>query len=515
MWDLRLRCILVVLAVAALFPSAVLAQGADRDRDLEDLQAKLFFLRRLVAKYPVSGFAETWKHLEEDAKKGRSAHRDDRPFDEVHRDVLFSWAESLMARDRVDEALERFEVVVVEHEYDRAAPTFRRSTAAAAGIHARKAESAGEDGPKLAHLDRARALYRVIGEERLADGFTDQIVDLKSREGLRLYKERNFAEALVRFQEIENEEGSLGSGEAAAALRTIEEKTGFLSVRFIEIRAPGIEVADVGRLVLTPRGSGEQRTVALSDLGAEKRFRWFTGAYDVGLVLPGGDAAVLTEEAVIGRGESEIRFPGRFPDGMVFIPAGGDVARPFFIDRTEVTEEAYRKFDSKYRRPTQVTGDRLPAHGITFEQAGAYAASVGKKLPSPEQWLYAAFQGRKDQKYPWGGSGPAGFCHFGGKPGPVGVNEYENGTSPFGVLNMAGNVWEWLDNGYAIGGGFRSRALSSKVPGAGWTANFLRDGKPGEDVYLNPKFREQRRYSKYRVVEETLLEVGFRCVIEL
>jgi len=58
-----------------------------------DLQAKLFFLRRLVDKYPVSGFAETWKHLEDDAKKGRNAHRDDRSFDEVHRDVLFFWGE--------------------------------------------------------------------------------------------------------------------------------------------------------------------------------------------------------------------------------------------------------------------------------------------------------------------------------------------------------------------------------------------------------------------------------------
>jgi formylglycine-generating enzyme required for sulfatase activity len=94
------------------------------------------------------------------------------------------------------------------------------------------------------------------------------------------------------------------------------------------------------------------------------------------------------------------------------------------------------------------------------------------------------------------------------------VDAYPNGASPFGLLNTAGNVWEWRRDGYAIGGGFRSRGLSSPVPGAGWTADFLRDGKPGEGVYGNPKF-DQRKYSKYRVSDTNLQEVGIRCVIEL
>ncbi len=85
--------------------------------------------------------------------------------------------------------------------------------------------------------------------------------------------------------------------------------------------------------------------------------------------------------------------------------------RAFYIDQYEVTNEAYQKFvRHRDTRPpinwvsgTYTPGkDRFPVTGVTWQDAAAYAAWAGKRLPKEEEWEYVARGGEKEFLYPWG-----------------------------------------------------------------------------------------------------------------
>ncbi len=123
----------------------------------------------------------------------------------------------------------------------------------------------------------------------------------------------------------------------------------------------------------------------------------------------------------------------------------------FWIDRYEVTNAQYQAFvaDTGHPAPPGDLGtDKQPVHGVTWEDAATYCAWVGKRLPGEAEWEVAARgPGVEPPIYPWG-SNPGVGSTF-----PFDAT-YEVGTqplnqSPFGVLDMAGNVWEWVGNPYA------------------------------------------------------------------
>jgi formylglycine-generating enzyme required for sulfatase activity len=162
---------------------------------------------------------------------------------------------------------------------------------------------------------------------------------------------------------------------------------------------------------------------------------------------------------------------------MVLIPAGpflagatdGDLdERPvrrvrlpaFHIDRTEVTRTAYsacvraRACPPPVDYPDQQVPS-LPQTGVSFAAAVAFCRFVAKRLPTELEWEKAA-RGPDGRRFPWGavadceranygvwaGEGPCGGRHP-GRPEPVG--RYPSGASPYGALDLAGNVWEWVD----------------------------------------------------------------------
>jgi formylglycine-generating enzyme required for sulfatase activity len=158
----------------------------------------------------------------------------------------------------------------------------------------------------------------------------------------------------------------------------------------------------------------------------------------------------------------------RSPTGMAYVPGGefvmgrddGDeyerpahrvTVKPFFIDFYEVTREDYKKcVDEQKCPPPQgwTNGSypegtaRQPVTGVTWDVANAYAQWAGKRLPSEEEWEFAA-RGTDGRRYPWGNDWKPGYANANGVgKGLAKVGEY-TGASPFGAFDMVGNAWEW------------------------------------------------------------------------
>jgi formylglycine-generating enzyme required for sulfatase activity len=136
----------------------------------------------------------------------------------------------------------------------------------------------------------------------------------------------------------------------------------------------------------------------------------------------------------------------------------------YFIDATEVTVDAY--LACVERGPCRAPGPRCPGPGadrpthpvacVDWNQAQSYCSWVGKRLPTEAEWEKAA-RGGDQRPYPWGHAPPTcvrvAFNDRGEDPGAVRgcgrgaswpVGSFAAGASPYGALDMAGNVWEWV-----------------------------------------------------------------------
>jgi formylglycine-generating enzyme required for sulfatase activity/tRNA A-37 threonylcarbamoyl transferase component Bud32 len=143
---------------------------------------------------------------------------------------------------------------------------------------------------------------------------------------------------------------------------------------------------------------------------------------------------------------------------MVLVPAGAfqfgqdktSITLPaFYIDKTEVTKEAYERFCAEKRRPMppEAADERPedPIVGVTFLDAEEFAKWAGKRLPATQEWEKAA-RGTDGRLYPWGDNpGTPPPANVGNEKGVMQVNSHPDGKSPYGAVNMLGNVWEWVD----------------------------------------------------------------------
>jgi formylglycine-generating enzyme required for sulfatase activity/tRNA A-37 threonylcarbamoyl transferase component Bud32 len=128
----------------------------------------------------------------------------------------------------------------------------------------------------------------------------------------------------------------------------------------------------------------------------------------------------------------------------------------FWIDRFEVTFDQFAKFVQGGGYKTQgnweqnrARGGNHPVVNVTWADAVAYCRWADKRLPSEAEWEFSA-RGPEGRKYPWGNQWDATRAAFRGNRGgnnassPVG--SYAAGASPFGVQDLAGNVWEWTSS---------------------------------------------------------------------
>jgi len=127
----------------------------------------------------------------------------------------------------------------------------------------------------------------------------------------------------------------------------------------------------------------------------------------------------------------------------------------YWMYKYEVTVVQYRKFCSETgkqmpKAPEWGWGDNHPIVCVAWQDAVDYAKWAGASLPTEAQWEKAA-RGTDGREYPWGNQWDALKCNEGSK-GPKQtqpVGSYDAGASPYGSMDMAGNVFEWCGDWYA------------------------------------------------------------------
>jgi formylglycine-generating enzyme required for sulfatase activity len=127
----------------------------------------------------------------------------------------------------------------------------------------------------------------------------------------------------------------------------------------------------------------------------------------------------------------------------------------FLMDKTPVTWGQYEKFLEATGWPLPPDEpywgihDDQPAVFVTWEESRAYCEWVGGRLPTEAEREKAA-RGTDERKYPWGDEEPnpmlATFRHNWGYVASTPVGSHPAGASPYGLLDMGGNVWEWCED---------------------------------------------------------------------
>jgi len=175
-------------------------------------------------------------------------------------------------------------------------------------------------------------------------------------------------------------------------------------------------------------------------------------------------------------GWDQIIYPSEHPRQEKTLPA-------FYIDRYEVTNERFNRFVQatkhrlpQYSRYPQLNAPRQPVVGVGWGDAEAYCMWSGKRLPTEEEWEKAA-RGTDGRLWPWGNEPNPKL--FNGKAveyfAPVEVGRFPGGDSPYGVADMAGNVWEmtssnWGPSAKAMRGGSFLNGLADARTTVRWAA---------------------------------------------
>ncbi|MGE0884662.1 MAG: SUMF1/EgtB/PvdO family nonheme iron enzyme [Blastocatellales bacterium] len=191
-------------------------------------------------------------------------------------------------------------------------------------------------------------------------------------------------------------------------------------------------------------------------------------------------------------------------------PAHKISVSPFFIDKYEITNEQYADFvrlNNRNAPKNWINGaplpgqDKFPVIYVSWYDARDYCLSRGKRLPTEEEWEFAA-RGRDNLLYPYGNEWRPDLSSASPSPEQIGklspVGSFPRGASPFGVMDMAGNVAEWTASDYKPYPGSRAKPDDGNKVMRGGSFINLPSQQTATDRFFNFPSR-------------TFEFVGFRC----
>lgn len=193
----------------------------------------------------------------------------------------------------------------------------------------------------------------------------------------------------------------------------------------------------------------------------------------------------------------------------------------FYIDKFEVTNGRFAKYVEAIQseppwgfadKDTPVTHADRPVRWVNWMDAMGYCLWIGKRLPTEAEWEKAA-RGTDERMYPWGNDPPTpvhavyGLKEGGAETVSV-IGNHHMGQSPYGVQDLAGNLYEWVMDWYDAdyySNFINSPAINPRGPSEG-TAKVQRGGS-----YINTPYRLRTSFRTKGDPAEQDPNVGFRC----
>ena len=208
--------------------------------------------------------------------------------------------------------------------------------------------------------------------------------------------------------------------------------------------------------------------------------------------------------------------PDEKPEHQVYLKA-------YFLDKHEVTQDAYARFSKMTKRltrkievfegdPAKLLRPESPMIAVTWDDAEAYCKWAGKRLPTEAEWEKAA-RGEGKRRYPWGEEFVVGYANIDGDEdgfqylAPPG--SFESGRSPYGIYDLTGNVGEWVADYYDENAYRKSSYRDPKGPDQG-EQRVIRGGSWRE---TKRNVRSSKRFQAKPWRHD--ITVGFRCAKDI
>jgi len=246
------------------------------------------------------------------------------------------------------------------------------------------------------------------------------------------------------------------------------------------------------------------------------------------------NTAPVTSTPVAAPATASTRINAKDGAEMIYIPAGPFLmgnsrrmadANPsrtvtlsgFYIDKTPVTVGMYRRYCKETGRrmlwaPKDPRADDYPISTASYDEAAAYCRWAGGRLPTEAEWEKAA-RGTDGRIYPWGNAFDRSRLRcsqsaLGDVGGTAPVGSYPSGASPYGVLDMAGNVYQWCSDWFSADYPKTAPLVNPTGPATG-KERVLRGGS--WNFFAPNSFFSFRRFGQ--APDRRTNGLGFRCAI--
>lgn len=244
--------------------------------------------------------------------------------------------------------------------------------------------------------------------------------------------------------------------------------------------------------------------------------------------IPGGQVIVGTDVAKAAEGQQDLTV---LQQALAETPRHAVTVDSFFIDTTEVTNLQWKVYlDATGRKASDALQENgwpdgkipegqeyFPVGNVNVPEIKDFLQWCGKRLPNENEWTRAA-RGDDDRLWPWGSNWDFKLCQSGATipQAPMAVGTYPGGASPYGVLDMTGNVAEWVDSPFSAYEGFEAYQFKQGKKTVTVSPEFnstARVFKGGSYTMTRMQVRIDARYSMGGAASDAAL--GFRAVRSL